>query len=428
MTLFWILAIGSLLVALAILAPTLLRRPVSEADYTTEIDISIARERMAEVVREYEKGELSEEEFSQAKRDLEIALAQDIGGKETIEPLRGQSEKSSRLALLAIVITLPALTLGLYQHLGSPELISPANADQQASSNQKSHGSNAPDGMPSVEEMVAKLEAKLASEPENTEGWFMLGRTYMALNNYAGAVRAYEKLNTQIPNDPKIMLPLADATAMVNGGRLRGRPAELVLAALKMVPNNPTALWLAGSASSEVGDSEAAIGYWQRAKIVLISQPGLQSELTNLIAGEQQKLGHPVAKALPLIEPAPMAPVSQATAPGLTVHVALAPELADKVSGEDTVFIYAKATSGPPMPLAVSRQRVKDLPITVTLDDSMAMMPQLKLSNFDQVNVGARVSKSGQPIAQPGDWQSELQIAKTNASDRVTLVINQLKK
>jgi len=432
MTLFWILAATAVLIALALLAPTLLKRRKLEADYTTEVDISIARERMEEIIAEHNKGELSDEEFEQAKKDLQIVLAQDIGGKETGVVVRSPGETAGRVALMVMIVLLPALTLGLYQQLGSPDLIDPAKIDQ-AATKQDAHKNANPEEMPSVEEMIVRLEERLVKEPNNAEGWYMLGRTYMAMKNYQAATKAYGNVNALMPGEPEIMLSLADAMAMSKGGHLVGEPAELVFQTLKISPNDPTALWLAGSASSETGDSEAAVGYWRKASAVLADAPEMQAELAGLIAKEEQILGHPVA-----VEPAPVStvvpliqttvtpePGSATPATGLTVNVSLSQELADKVSAEDTVFIFAKATSGPPMPLAVSRKQVKDLPVTVILDDSMAMMPQLKLSNFEQVNVGARVSKTGQPVAQPGDWQSELQQVSLDQPGQISLIIGQ---
>ena len=96
---------------------------------------------------------------------------------------------------------------------------------------------------------------------------------------------------------------------------------------------------------------------------------------------------------------------SAATATALKVTVSLSPALAKKAAPDDVVFIFARPTSGPRMPLAIVRKQVRDLPVTVALDDSQGMSPQMKLSTVPEVVVVARVTKSGMADARDGDLE-----------------------
>ena len=268
-----------------------------------------------------------------------------------------------------------------------------------------------PQGMPDIATMVGTLEEKLEAEPENPTGWLMLGRSYMVLQRFPDAVGALETALEQDADNPEVMLALADAMAMTQGGRLGGRPAELVDQALSASPQNPKALWLSGMAANEAGDTEIAVTRWETLLPLIQSDPQSVKEVQAMISnarGEDVNTEEPTA----------------ATG-GLTVTVDLAENVVAASAPDDAVFVYAKAVSGPPMPLAAKRVTVKDLPVTFTLTDDDAMMPQLTLSSQPQVIVGARVTKSGQAIAQSGDFVAE-SAPVSNSGDVSLTVADQL--
>ena len=178
-------------------------------------------------------------------------------------------------------------------------------------------------------------------------------------------------------------------------------------------------MWLAGLGYEEQGEYEKAVQHWRKLELLLVDDPASLNEVRNLIARAEQKLGRSVA-----VEPTTIKPVT-AGGVALKVTVALDAALQDKVSADDTVFIFARAMEGPPMPLAAVRKQVRDLPLTVTLDDSMAMMPQMKLSNYATVLVGARISKSGSATAQSGDLTGEIENVATSSNEKLTLTISQ---
>ena len=310
------------------------------------------------------------------------------------------------------MLLVPLLVAGVYLKIGAPEHLQIAGPGQPAAP-------QAPENMPPVEELVVVLEQRLNAEPNNPQGWFLLGRTFMKMGDFDGAVRAYRGLNKTLPDNPTAMISLADALAMQADGQVPDEAMTLLQNTLKIEPRAATAMWLAGRGAAQRGQFEQALSYWQQAYPLLADQPQAQQQLRALMeqAGERGDIAVTAPQAQPTVE--------AAAATGLTVQVALDPTMFDGLDGNTTVFVYAKATSGPPMPLAVSRSRVADLPLQVTLDDSMAMMPQMKLSSFPRVLVGARVSFSGQAIPQSGDLQSaEVEVASDQA-EAVQLVINQ---
>ena len=168
------------------------------------------------------------------------------------------------------------------------------------------------------------------------------------------------------------------------------------------------------------GDFNTALKHWRRLDSMIPADSNAAPLIKEAIAEAQNAL----SGEAPQTTQAPVEAVTEPTADiALLVHVSLDPNLVDQVDKTDTVFVYAQALSGPPMPLAVSRKQVSDLPLQVTLDDSMAMMPAMKLSKFKQVRVAARISKSGNAIPQSGDFQAKVAPITVSSRDTVSLVI-----
>ncbi len=330
-------------------------------------------------------------------------------------------------ALSAALVLL--IAAGGYAVKGRPDLWNQRAGTPEASAAAGGAGGDAGEGggheitKAQIEAMVDKLRERLQKEPENAEGWVMLGRSYNVLGRQADAVPAYRKAIALVPDDAGLLADLADALAVTHDRQIAGEPMRYVEQALKIDPNQPKALSLAGTEAFLRGDFKAASTLWER---ILASQPPdspMAQQVRESINEARQRGGLPLLAAAELPKggaastaPAPTAAVkaapagapSQPAAAGeakVAGTVSLAPALAAKASPEDTVFVFARAAEGPRMPLAILRKQVKDLPITFTLDDSTAMSPAMKLSNFPQVIVGARVSKSGNAMPQPGDLQ-----------------------
>jgi len=412
MIVFWIFAALMVAAALLLLVPALLgRKQVRDLDRNQQ-NVAIARERMKELEAEYGRGTLSESDYEQAKRELEQALLHDV--ETTAEPVTASPATPARVTLVWVVLGVPLAAVLLYLQLGTPAALQP-------------QGTAAPQGhaggdttAATMEQLVAGLAAKLQEEPENAEGWFMLGRSYMSMGRYPEAAAAFKRVHDLVGDEPAVMLRYADALAMAQGGKIAGEPFELIQRALQIKPDDTTGLWLAGLGYEEQGQYEQAVQHWRKLEMMMQDDPAALNEVRNLIARAEQQLGRTVT-----VETTPAKPAAVSSA-ALTVTVSLDAALQDKVSADDTVFIFARAMEGPPMPLAAVRKQVRDLPLTVTLDDSMAMMPQMKLSNFTDVTVGARISKSGAPRAQSGDLQGEISSVKTDNKSMIQLRIDQV--
>ena len=272
----------------------------------------------------------------------------------------------------------------------------------------------------------------------------------MAMKRYSEAATALEKLHKLVGDDPNVLVRYADALAMAGGGRLTGKPAQLVKQALTIDPNNSQGLWMAGMAARQQNDLHTALTHWRRLEPALANKPKLLAELRQQIADAVQRLNDQPAtesasttapptesQPQPAAEQTPATPAetpdavaatapASGAAPSITVQVSVHESLTQNVAPTDAVFIFARALTGPPMPLAVVRRQAADLPVTVTLDDSSAIMPAMTLSKFEEVMVGARISKSGTANPQSGDLQGEVAPVKTGDDKPVSVTISQI--
>lgn len=541
MTTFWILAAILLTIALVLIVPHLLRSGSTKVTVNrTQQNILIAKEKLNDLENEYQRGAFSEDDYAQARKELEQDLL--VDADDSADAVVEQKKPAYFTAFL-IALVIPAVSIFVYLELGNPQSLDPktlagksTNSIEEMMSSLKKRLDENPDdsegwlmlgrsymaeshyadaekifsqelkktpdnadlmllkadalamqadgvigeesaaligaalevdpnnftglwlaGMvareegeketarqhweklqtllpagsedlanleellaqldappiPSAEDidkMIDQLEQKMQDEPENATGWTMLGRSYMMLKRFPEAVHALDKALALTPEDPELMLSLADAIAMTNEGQMAGRPQKLIDQALAVSPNNPKALWLAGITAREAEDHEKAIGYWQTLLPLIADDAGSTQEVQALI----QEAGGTVTTAS---KPTPKA----ASTISVVVKVDLDESLRDKASPEDTVFIYVKASEGPQMPLAAVRKQVKDLPLEITLDESMGMMPQMKMSNFDAYKVGARVSRSGQAISASGDFIIEKSPVKAGETIELTI-------
>lgn len=406
---FWIFAIALIALALVILLLPLLRAARAQPDdQRQQQNIQIAREKKQQLETQLADGDIDQAGFDSAYLDLQNALALELDSG-----VRQQQETRGRWMAFVVLLAVPVasvalyLTLGEYRVIENPELVRAAPPAQTAAAPQMS-----------LEEMETRLKQRLRENPEDAEGWFMLGRTMMTSQRFDEAVAAYQRSHDLLSDEPGIMFALADALAMQNNGNLQGEPEELVQRGLKLAPRFPNGLWLAGMAAEQRQDFRGAHRYWTQLLPLITDNPESTSEIKNLLASLEQR------------NPELATATSTAASGGGSIQVAvdISAELRARASPEVSVFVYAKAMQGPPMPLAVKKMQLKDLPASLALSDADAMMPALKLSSFDQVVVGARVSFSGNPVAQSGDFFTEVDsISSANPPDQVALTIDQVK-
>lgn len=433
----WMLFAAMLFIALLFVWLPLLRPARAQGPEQNAHNVDLLRKRLAELDGDLANGILSEAQFTLAREDLERELFQELADTSTAVTVNA-SPTAGRISAVVLTFAIPALALGVYYELGSWRILSnpiataaPVATQQQAGNNTAAaDGTPANSGMAPVDELVARLEQKLKDEPGNAKGWLMLGRSYVYLNRYADAVRAYAQAETlTTPPDAQLYAEYAEALALANGENLEGAPERLIEKALALQPDQPNALWLAGMAAFQKADYPTAVKYWEHLQTLTAPDNEQAEMLADYIA--QARAGNPIENIVQPSAPTSNADVAPAPAAAnggasIKVHVTLAPALAAQAGAEDTVFVYARAAQGPPMPLAITRLKVKDLPADVTLDDSQAMMPAMKLSGFAEVIIGARVSKGGDALPVSGDLQHVSAAVKTQDTATVDIVIDQV--
>ncbi|PZW51336.1 cytochrome c-type biogenesis protein CcmH [Pseudomonas sp. URIL14HWK12:I3] len=372
MTEFWLSAGLLLLAALSFLLIPILRghRRQQEQDRTA-LNVALYQERIDALAAQQASGVLDDLQLNQGRDEAARELLADTEGA---EPAR-QRQLGKALPLLAAVLV-PLLALGLYLHFGAADKVALTQEFAQAPK--------------SMEEMTARLERVVQAQPDSAEAVYFLGRAYMAEQRPAEAARTFERAVAMAGRQPELLGQWAQALYFAADKRWSAQLQALTDEALKADPNEVTSLGLRGIAAFEGERYQEAIAYWKRLLAQLPQGDASRAALQGGIDRAAERLGTQTAQV-----PAP-------AAVRLKVRVELAPALRDKVKAQDTVFIFARASSGPPMPLAAKRVTVAQLPIEVELSDADAMMAQMKLSDFAEVQVVARVSKDGQPTR--GEW------------------------
>jgi cytochrome c-type biogenesis protein CcmH len=409
MTMFWIAALVLVIAALLFLLPPLMRRrPAAGGIDNASSNLAILRDQRTELDKEMAAGNLSPEQHDIARKELERRVLEEVdaAGSNTVT-----RRAVTSAALLAVGV--PLFAVALYLHLGNSRGLAPQAAATAADSGQSVSNKD-------IEAMVEGLAKKLQSQPDSGEGWAMLARSYGTLQRYDEAARAYARAVELLPKDAGLLADYADALAMAQGRNPEGEPWLLIQKALKIDPNNVKALALAGSVAFERRDYAAAQDYWQKAVQAAPPDSEFARFLREGIIQAKAQAGSRVATEE---KPAPIAAGSRADS--LSGRVVLSPALATKVAPGDRVFVYARAAEGPRMPLAILMKSAGELPISFTLDDSLAMAPELKLSKFDRVVVTARVTKSGDAAARSGDLQGQVGPIRVGSQD-VEIVIDKI--
>ncbi len=431
MTLFWFSVAALMALALVFIVPPFFRKHETQHVSEDELNLAVIKQQLEELKADLDSGELDRDQYEAARHDLEKELLADLSaGSTDPTPLTGDP-KAGRWAIALLVVAIPAISLPLYFKYGSPSLIPRLEmGDTGRTANNAAGHSAGGQQSGSMLEMIDQLAKKLEQSPNNPDGWKMLARSYMAVNRIQDALNAYEAAYKLAPEDADLILAYGTTLAQSNNNQFAGRPTELISQALELSPQDPNAQWLRGIAYFQEGDYANAVVLWER---VLTHLPAGSPEAQNvteylnearaqLPPGSQPASGVGSTPAMAQ-QSAPAKPAA-ASSGRIRVEVSLDPALRDKVEGSDLVFIFARAVSGPRMPLAAMKRQVKDLPVTLELDDSMAMMPQFVLSKFPEVVVGARISKSGDPVPKSGDLEGEVSPVVPGQEATVQVVVN----
>ncbi|MGB1800905.1 MAG: c-type cytochrome biogenesis protein CcmI [Gammaproteobacteria bacterium] len=369
------------------------------------VNVESAATKLAELKQELENGLINEEQFQQHQLEIETSTLEDLR-----DSANADIQKRSGNKAMAIIVALlvPLFTIAVYQQLGSEAAFDKTlqTAKQSISAEE-------------IQKMVTILEEQVKNNPDDVDGRIALSQIYFQLERYNDATTIYSELNQLRPDDPDIMVNLAELLARSNGNSFIGKPAELLNKALTIAPNNGRALWFAGFAEQQAGNNDAAVAHWRQILVAMEEGSEVHQHLAKLIAETENS----EAKAQTVASNQE----NEANQSSLQVTVSISEELQSKVEPNTTLFIFAKASEGPPMPLAVHRGLAKDLPITITLDDSMAMMPKMTLSSFPKVIVAARLSSNGQPQGQSGDFEGYSEEIEVSTTSEVDILINFIK-
>ena len=397
-------------------------------------------------------GDAAREACDRLEAQIAAAMAPAAGGAATdIGTQAGPgSAAAARVAVAAAARPSHGLRLGLlvfvlcfgaagYAWLGNPAglAVAPGKAVPAAPEAASLRPSQA-----DITAMVERLVERLKTTPDDVEGWTMLGRSYSVLERFELALQAFQRVLALRPQDAQAHADVAEAMAMAmamtNDRPLDGEPERLIARALVLDPDNAKALGLAGTIAFERGDGATAARHWERVLKAARPDSEMARRLREAVDEARKRAG---LAALPLAAAttaataattatatatttatARVAAIAAAAAPtgppgagsdgapvgpaaAVQARITLAPALAARAAPGDTVFIFARSAQGGKAPLAIQRRQVQDLPLDITLDDSMAMSPAMRLSTVSQVVIGARISKSGNAMPQPGDLQ-----------------------
>lgn len=364
MVTFWIIAAILIILALAFVLPPLWIKPTVSTDIDNNaLNITIYRERLAELAQE----NLMPEQRAHAQRELDKTLAQEVSLTENTAVPAPSPYLATFLAL-----ALPTAVISAYLFLGEPALITVNHQNNDKSFN-----------LDIITQKLVEL------------------------------------------HDARLLTELAEIIAVTQDNEWSGQPAILLETALTIDPEHQKALWLAGFAAAQNADYAAAIDYWQRV-LALLSPEETQARAA--LTAQITKARGFLQGSSPAMETPTATPSTVADSVQITVHVDIDPALRTQIKPNDVVFIYVRATQGQPMPLAIVKRLASELPTTVVLDDSQALATTLKLADFSEVTLVARISHSGVATPQAGDLQGQMTVAinRENATHTANLVINEV--
>lgn len=356
--------------------------------------IAATRSHLDDLRRRHAAGEFDRDELEREERRVAAGLldARPAAG--------GRSPKPWMLAVAAVAVAAAAGLIHAWVDRPGPSTPpSAAPAPAAPASGDAGHAVHALSDE-QLQRMIDQTRLRLQKDPKDAASWAMLAHSYDMLGEFAESSKAYATLARLVPGNAQVLADYADALAVANGRTLAGEPAALVAKALALDPRNLKALTLAGTAAFERQDYGEAVARWQQAR-ALSHDPAFLRQIDVSLANARASAQGLPASAPVVVAAAPATPASAVVAGRLT----LAEDLVSKAPPDATVFIFAIPVGGSRMPVALTRRHVRDLPLEFALDDSMAMVRDLRLSGVATVVVGARISARGDIAPQPGDMQ-----------------------
>ncbi len=328
------------------------------------------------------------------------------------QALRQQQRRGLYALAVVLALGIPLLGAGIYRMVGDPAALDPAALKQPLS----------------IDEAITRIKQSLDRDDADPQMWALLGQAYGAKNEPAKAADAFAHALKYKPDDADLLVAWAQADSMAQPQHLiTGEARARLKRALAVDPTHQRGLWLLGISDFQLGRYADAVTTWTRLLKLLPPDSGVARGVADQVrlAAQRGHLQLSVAQARVLsAATAGTLAAAASSGPRITVHVSLAPALAQKLGNQTTLFVFARKPNGPPMPLAVARLPASDLPATVTLTNAMSMSPQLDLSSAQEVVIGARLSATGQALPQRGDLEGSSKPVRVEGHPSVDVVID----
>lgn len=438
--LFLTVAVLGVALALAFVLPFLLRQRSTgpEAVARRDMNIALYRDQMQDLKAELSAAGLSQEQYQANKLELEIRAAEDaLLPEDRPPPAAPQAQAPSRKLGIALAALMPVAAFGLYAWLGNPAVltaIASAPGDMQAAQAAQA----APEPSPEqIAEMIQTIEARTRSDPSDGVAWETLAMANVLAARWPDAIRAYERALQLLPEKPSVLVGYAESLAMAANQVLAGRPIELVDKALRLDPANTKGLELAVIHAYQTQNYTQALTYIDRlgqqappgspyAREVLAMRDDAQRRAQALGGGATAGTSTDTSTGTSAATATGTTAGAQLARPAASVsgRVDVAEALKPRIGAQATLFVLARSAAGGP-PLAAARVPLGPMPLAFRLDDSMAMMAGNVLSAHREVVLVARISASGNPIAQPGDLEGRLEGVRVG-TEGVRLVIDRV--
>jgi cytochrome c-type biogenesis protein CcmH len=421
---FWALLLLMLLVAVVIVIYPLLRVRRTMTIAYKESNLGLYEDKLAELEADLGEGRIDHEQYQSARQEIDRELLQDIPEESRDTASLHYAAQLKRHPGLAVMISvfLPMLALLVYMKLGMH-----ASSGMEQAGTQQAQTQTQQAATPSVEEMTQLLAERIQQQGGSQEEWAMLGRAYKHLGQYVLSAEAFSEAVKLNPT-AQLMLEQSEAIALANNQQFTPEATALVMRALEMEPDNVNVLWFAGVAEFQAGNYRSSIEHLSRLTEEAKQDPDIDRSLRLYIDQARNELiaaGEDVPTTDEIMGTSASASEAGSGA-SLQVKVDISDEVRSQFSPGDAVFVYAKAAAGPQMPLAVQRLTLEQLPVTVTLDDSMAMMEGMNISAFGNVVVSARVTTTGSAMAQAGDYIGQFSVEDVSKTESVGITIDTL--
>lgn len=399
---FWVSVAVLVTAALIFLLPPLAGRSRRhEEPQSDAVNAAVYRARLEELERTVDEGSLDAADFEEAKAELEREVLESVDPEEPAQPRR-----APRLTVPAVALAVPAAALALYLALGTPRALDPRTRTPVDPATLAAARGEVE--LARLEQMTERFAERMENNPDQGDGWLVLARAWVMVERYDDAVAAFSRAHALLKDRPDLLVDYAEAEALANGNRFPASAMRRIDRALERAPRHEKGLWLGGFAAAQQGAVDTATARW---RALLEGEP--DSDRRRLIEGLIARL-----------EGAPPSAETGDGAAEMKVRVTLQDGLREGLIGSEAVYVFARATDGGP-PLAVYRTTVDALPALVGLNDSMAMVPNLKLSGRDRVVVTARVSMSGDAAAKSGDLQGSSGPVPVGGDAPVEIVIDE---